>query len=262
MRNLLLTAFALGLCFVATSAIAQPVTISICDLQVDADVNCVVDTPPIGDLVAVEGVIVAWKEFGARGAGAIWDPVTDCCISIFDITDAPDLPTGQWVRVEGWVGQFAGLAEIVDNPADGTMDPVVTDMGTNYGAVPATKLEAADLADFSPLAETMESCLVELCGTFDTTETVFAGNANYNFVGTDGETCIVRVDTDTDLVGVAIPTELVAVTGILGQFNGFTDTCVGYQLLPRTTADVVVSECGPVPNDSKSWGELKGSYDN
>jgi hypothetical protein len=240
----------------AVPAMAQFTPVSLCDLKLDDDGDCVVDTPPQGDAVSVEGVVVAWKEFGVRGTGAIWDPTTDCCLAIFDITDAPDLPTGQWVRIDGWVGNFAGLAEIVDNPADGTQDPIVTDLGTNYGVVPPMEVVGADLLDFAPQAEAMESCLLQIEGQFNTTDVTFGGNTNYDFVAADGNTVIVRIDVDTNLVGTEVPLGPVTVVGILGQFNGFTDTCVGYQLLPRTVDDIF----GSVATVESSWGAVKGSF--
>jgi hypothetical protein len=72
----------------------------------------------------------------------------------------------------------------------------------------------------------------------------------------------VRIDGDTDLVGQPIPTDDVDVAGILGQFNSFTDTCIGYQLLPRSTADITDGKCKPVPAEEKSWGSLKSQFDN
>ena len=60
---------------------------------------------------------------------------------------------------------LAGGHEIVDNPANGDEDPVVTDLGPGATA-PVIPLQALELADFSALAEDLESCLVELCGEF------------------------------------------------------------------------------------------------
>lgn len=249
---------ALLLLLAAGTASAQEIT-PVCDLKVDANGDCVVDTPPLDQEVTVEGVVLAWKQFGTRGAGAIYDPSSGCCISIFDITDAPDLAIGTRVVITGWVGQFAGLLEIVDNPADGTMDPIVTDLGP--GVLPPMMYpETSQLADFSPWAEEHESCLMAVCGYFDTTDTVFGSNVNYTFVGVSGAPCTVRIDADTDLVGQPIPTGQVLVSGILGQFNGFTDTCVGYQLLPRSVNDIAEGDCASVPTEQKSWGSLKGGY--
>jgi len=230
---------------------------SICEVRSDSNADCTQDA--INDSVCVEGVVVVWQEFGVRGPGAIWDPVSGCCISIFDITSAPVVPIGNKVRVCGWTGPFRGLDELVDDPADGTPDPVVTDLGPATPA-PVNDVAAADLMDHSPSAEALESCLIRLCGTFVDAGT-FAGNANYSFLGSDGNTCIVRIDIDTNLVGTPIPAGPVQVTAILGQFD-IAGVCTGYQALPRTTADLqAVADCATVGVEEKTWSGVKVLFD-
>jgi hypothetical protein len=236
--SLVLPLSILILTMVAGLALAgNPATTPVCDLKGDLDGNCTVDTPPQGDLVTVEGIVLAWKQYGVRGPGAILDPVSKCCISVFDIDLAPDLPLGEHILVQGWVSNFAGLMEITDNPADGTMDPVITDLGF-FGEIDPMEVGSGLLADLSPFAELEESCLLSVCGTFDTTDTVFGSGVNYAFLGTDGKSCIVRIDNDTDLVGQPI----------------------GYQLLPRSTADVEEGKCKPVGTDIKSWSSIKSRF--
>ncbi len=60
----------------------------------------------------------------------------------------------------------------------------------------------------------------------------FAGNTNYTLTQ-GGNTLQMRVITGSNLVGTAIPTGPVSVTGLLSQYN--TD----YQLLPRMTTDII-----------------------
>lgn len=255
LRWSLLLVFVLAL---AAPALAQPAVTPICDLKVDANADCVVDTPPVNDPVVVEGIVLAWKQYGARGAGAIHDPVSGCCISVFDITNEPDLAAGTLVRITGWVGNFAGLLEIVDDPGTGT-DPVVEVLG-NAPLPPMKYPEVSQLADFSPWAEENESCLMSICGSFNTVDTDFVGNTNYEFVGVGGGVGTVRIDLDTDLVGQPVPQGIVQVTGILGQFNNFTDTCIGYQLLPRSIGDITPGDCAAVPTKEQSWGSIKSGF--
>jgi hypothetical protein len=258
-RSSLLSTFfcvLVGSVLVGAAAVAQPALTPICDLLEDANGDCIVDN--LDQEVCVRGVVLAWKHFGDRGPGAIWDPEADCAISVFDITDAPDVAIGNLVEVCAWTGNFAGLAELVDNPDDDTMDPVVTDLGVGP-AYPIIELTAAELADFSALAEQKESFLVRLCGEFlDSGD--FASGTNYEFRDTLGDICEIRIDNDVDIVGTPIPAGPVGLTGILSQFNGFTDTCVGYQVLPRSLDDLVVGDCEPIATESETWSGVKERY--
>lgn len=214
---------------------------SVCDLKEDNNGDCISDA--IGDTVCVEGIVIAWKEFGSRGPGAIYDPVNGCCISIFDINNAADYAPGTKVRVCGWVGNFAGLLEIIDQPGMGSNDPVVTLLDAGPFPVPVPNVPGADLQDFSARAESLESCLIDVCGQFVDTGDFLPFSANYDFVTEDGSTITIRIDADTGVEGTAIPVGLVTVRGILSQFNAFQDNCTGYQLLPRSTSDFLSPSC-------------------
>jgi hypothetical protein len=231
-----------------------PVT-SICDVRADNDLNCSADA--VGDSVCVQGVVVAWQEFGVRGPGAIWDPVNDCCISVYDIDLAGAYNTGDLVEVCGWVGPYAGLDEIVDNPADGTMDPSVQLISTG-NSYPTTTITALDMADNSATAEGLESCLVDVCGTFvDAGGTFNTYSSNYLFVDANGDTCEVRIDSDTGIQGTAIPAGSVTVTGVMSQFD--FSGCTGYQLLPRSLADLTPTTC-TVAVEEATWTDVKTTY--
>jgi len=252
----MLTLIAAAILCLNQVAFAQTPT-PICEAKADANGDCVADA--LNAPMTVEGVVVAWKQFGTRGPGAIWDPATDCCLSIFDITGAPDIAEGELVRVTGWLGSFAGLAEIVDNPNNGQEDPIVVDLGAGQPPV-ATLVNAGDLADGSAQAEAMESCLIAVCGTFaDAGGTFGTSSANYAFVGDDGETCTIRIDSDTGIGGTPIPAGQVTVTGILGQFDGFNSDCSGYQVLPRSLGDLAEGSCA-TPVETTTWGQVKSVF--
>jgi len=232
---------------------------SVCDVVADNDNDCVADATVIVDTVCVQGVVMAWKEFGNRGAGAIWDPVNGCCISIFDIDLAGPQNAGDLVEVCGWVTSFAGLAEITDNPANGVEDPSVVLISTG-NSFPVTALTAAQLVNGSATAESHESCMISVCGTFELAGGNFdAFSNNYNFIDSQGDTCVVRIDSDTGIGGSAIPAGPVTVQGILGQFDGFLSDCSGYQLLPRSLADITSSNC-TVAVDEVPWSDVKARY--
>lgn len=229
-----------------------------CEARLDADGNCESDLTNVG--VCVTGVVVAWKHFGARGPGAIYDPVSGCCISIFDIDTAADQPIGTIVRVCGWTGPFNGLDEIVDDPADGSPNPTVTVLGSG-GATPVTLIGALDIADGAANAEALESCLVKICGTFQATGN-FGSNVNVTFQDALGNNCTVRIDGDTDIDGTPVPGGQVTVVGVLGQFDT-TPTmtpCSGYQILPRALTDIAAADCATVGVSDKTWSAVKTIY--
>ena len=86
---------------VAGQVQAQPL-VPICDIRVDANGDCITDA--LDENVCIQGVVIAWKQFGVRGAGAILDSDSDCAISIFDITDAPEARSGDQVVLLGKQG--------------------------------------------------------------------------------------------------------------------------------------------------------------
>ncbi len=247
MKSKLALTILLALVAIPSLALAQdpsnfPLT-PVCDLNIDNDGDCIADASSPSDTVCVRGIVIAWKQYGSRGPGAIYDPVSGCCISIFDISGQPDLAIGTSVEVCGWVGNFAGLAEIIDQPGNGSNDPVVTVLDPGPLPVLCTPISGADMADDSPTAEALESCLVSVCGSFVDTGDFLPFSANYDFVDIEGNTLEVRIDSDTGINGTPIPAGNVTVKGVFGQFNGFSDTCVGYQLLPRSTADFLPPTC-------------------
>jgi hypothetical protein len=244
--------------------LAMPATAmahSVCLVRADVDMNCEADA--VNDTVTVDGYVIVWKQFGNRGPGAIYDPSSGCCISIFDIDLAANQAIGTHVQVHGWIGPFNGLDEIVDNPANGAQDPIVTVLDPGPFTFPCTPVTCAQIADNSPNAEILESCCVRLCGTFLGTGN-FAANTNYGFVDANGDTCEVRIDGDTDIDGTPIPTEAVDLIGVLGQFDrtgagGTRVPCTGYQVLPRALTDFNKGTC-TVPVEATLWGRVKSLY--
>jgi hypothetical protein len=232
--------------------------VSVCAARANTNGDCQQDA--VGDSICVEGVVIAWKHYGNRGPGAIYDPASGCCISIFDIDTAADQPIGTIVRVCGWTGPFNGLDEIVDDPADGSPNPTVTVLGSG-GATPVTLIGALDIADGAANAEALESCLVKICGTFQATGN-FGSNVNVTFQDALGNNCTVRIDGDTDIDGTPVPGGQVTVVGVLGQFDT-TPTmtpCSGYQILPRALTDIAAADCATVGVSDKTWSAVKTIY--
>lgn len=142
---------------------------------------------------------------------------------------------GSRIVLAGTTGAFNGLQQLVapftlvQNCGLATPPPIVP-------------ITVADMQDGSPRGEELESVLVTLsCVTFNAAGGTFAGGTNYTVTEDGGTlTTIVRVQTaQLDLVGQTIPSGPVAVTGVLSQFDGTVPQNGGYQLLPRSMADIV-----------------------
>jgi hypothetical protein len=140
---------------------------------------------------------------------------------------------GHQIDFAGSTSTFNGLLEIA---APFTF---LSDDGS-VGVPAPTPTTPADWQDASPTAEGLESLLVSLpCVTFQQTGT-FTGATNYTVSNDGGNTVVsVRVATgQLDLVGQPIPTDPVTLTGIFSQFSTSMPADNGYQLLPRSMADI------------------------
>lgn len=92
----------------------------------------------------------------------------------------------------------------------------------------------------SQMAEQYEAMLVKMVDvTFANAGGVFAGNTNYN-VTANGQTCQVRINNASNLVGQIIPADEVTLIGICSQFS-YTDPNGGYQLLLRDKNDIIAT---------------------
>jgi len=90
------------------------------------------------------------------------------------------------------------------------------------------------------MKEQYEAMLIKMVGvTFANAGGVFSGNTNYN-VTANGETCQVRVNNASNLVGQIIPAAEVTLIGLCSQFS-YTSTTTGYQMLLRDKNDIINS---------------------
>ncbi|MEO0176141.1 MAG: DUF5689 domain-containing protein, partial [candidate division WOR-3 bacterium] len=102
------------------------------------------------------------------------------------------------------------------------------------------------------IGETYEGMLVRIDNVQFTTSGTFTGNTNYQV--TDGiDNLVVRIDADTDIPGMAIPTGSVSIIGIVGQYG------TTYQLLPRSRADIITSIAVSERHISKEPFNIKGN---
>jgi endonuclease I len=166
----------------------------------------------IGQTVTIKGVVTNGSELGTiryvQDGGAALPAFGSILNSV---------QRGDSIEVTGVLYDYNGLLEI--SPTNS-----FTDLGN--GTLPA-----AQSIPISAVSESLEAQLLRFDNVTFTTTGTFVGNTNYNI--TDGtNTLQVRISTGSNLVGVAIPTGPVSITGVLGQFTAF-------QLLPRDQNDII-----------------------
>lgn len=115
------------------------------------------------------------------------------------------------------------------------LDPI-----TSVNAIAPKPLPAPITITPGGMKEQYEAMLLKMVNvTFANAGAVFAGNTNYN-VTANGETCQVRVNTNSNLVGQIVPASPVTIVGICSQFS-YTSPTSGYQLLLRDKNDIIAN---------------------
>jgi phosphatidylserine/phosphatidylglycerophosphate/cardiolipin synthase-like enzyme len=183
------------------------------------------------------------------------------------IAEARAMPVGSTVTIRGIItnGDELGLIRYIQDGTAGIAaysssmsntarfdSVVVTGVTKNYNQLleldPVTSVQqisqkplpAPIILTPSQMKEQYEAMLVKMVAvTFTNGGGVFAGNTNYN-VTANGQTCQVRINNSSNLVGQIIPADEVTIIGICSQFN-FTDPNAGYQLLLRDRNDIIHS---------------------
>ncbi len=168
----------------------------------------------IGSTVTISGIAtnggelgpIRYVQDGTAGLACYGGPITS-------------VNEGDSITVTGPLIEFSGLLEV----------SIVQSVTVhNQAIVPPTPLQIP----ITSAGESLESQLVEIENVTFVQSGNFSGNTTYQI--TDGQNQLdVRVNSGTNLVGTAIPTGPVTITGPLGQFNA------NYQIVPRSTNDIV-----------------------
>ncbi|MEI7898199.1 MAG: phospholipase D-like domain-containing protein [bacterium] len=174
---------------------------------------------PLGSTITVRGVVTNGPELG------VIRYFQDATAGIAAYSSSiSGLSRGDSIVLTGVTVNYNQLMEI--NPVN------------SFNAIAPKPLPAPRVITPGQMAEQYEAMLVKMVNvTFANAGGVFAGNTNYN-VTANGQTCQVRVNTASNLVGQIIPADQVAVVGICSQFS-YTDPNAGYQLLLRDKSDII-----------------------
>jgi phosphatidylserine/phosphatidylglycerophosphate/cardiolipin synthase-like enzyme len=176
---------------------------------------------PVGSTVTIRGIVTNGAELGV--IRYIQDGTAGIAAYSSSMSDVARFDS---VEVTGVTKLYNQLLEI---------DPV-----NSFEQIAQKPLPLPIIITPALMAEQYEAMLVKMEGiTFANAGGVFAGNTNYN-VTANGQTCQVRINNASNLVGQIIPADVVTLVGICSQFS-YTDPNGGYQLLLRDKNDIIHS---------------------
>lgn len=220
----------------------------ISDARVDA-VDNNDGTPPtdfvpdlIGQQVKVRGVVTSIDFRGGTGVEYYIQDQTGG-IDIFSSTsDFGPFNIGDSVEAFGVITQFNGLTEIVPGAAQ-----------TNFmllpaGTIPPITPQVVTLSQLGNggAGEALEGRLVRINNVTITSGTFPPTGSSGNVTISDGTGSItLRVDSDTNIDGTTTPSGTFSVIGLASQFDTSAPFDSGYQLLPRSTADITSGGAAP-----------------
>lgn len=177
-------------------------------------------TYAIGQTVTITGVAMNGSELGSIRY------IQDATAGLAAFNGLSGINRGDSVTVTGPLIEFSGLLEISPTSS-------VTDHGLANYMFPPLQIPIPSAG------ESIESQLVEIQNVTFVQTGNFAGNTTYQITD-GGNTLDVRVNSGTNLVGTAIPTGVVTIRGLMGQFN------TNYQIVPRDLNDVIPFVAPPI----------------
>jgi phosphatidylserine/phosphatidylglycerophosphate/cardiolipin synthase-like enzyme len=174
----------------------------------------------VGTVVTVKGIVTNGAELGII---RYFQDNTAGIAAYGSITNNAKL--GDSVTITGTLKNYNQLLEL-----DPTTSVIIRSSGNTVPApIILTPVQ---------LTETYESMLLQLNNVLFTDAGGVFTQKKYLFTSLNGESGYIYVkSTQTDIVGKPIPSGMVSLTGVLSQFD-YNNPTAGYQLLPRTIADI------------------------
>ncbi len=186
----------------------------------------------LNQLVTIRGIVTAANEFG--GPSYLQD--NSGGMGIFGTSFSSAVAVGDEVIVSGIVQPFSGLSEIVS--------PILHQIVSSGNTLNPVLVNASQIAnDGVGGLEAYEGMLVRLNGVTVGTSGVWGSNQNYPLYDPT-DTTQIRIDNTTNLVGAPVPAGVFDLVAVVGQFVTTVPYIGGYQLLPRSTDDIISS--GPI----------------
>jgi len=196
----------------------------------------------LDSLVTITGIVTSATELGASGPVYMYDNTAAICVYDNTVTSS-GVAIGDSVIVTGWIGFYAGLTEIVDEPLSGTPDVAFQIISSGHDITPIESVP-------TDLNESNEGRLFRINGITFVEQGLFNTGTFNAYVGTD--TFVVYIDYDSGLSGEPIPVDACDIIGVIGQYDNSSPYDEGYQLIPRMVSDLVTGGglVGPTIDDS------------
>lgn len=191
-----------------------------------------------GDLVTVRGVVTVANEFGSPS----YLQDNSGGMSIFGSSFSTAVQLGDEVLVSGTVTQFNGLNQL-ESP---TLHGIIS---TGNPVEPLLSTPSQLNNDGIGGVENFEGRLVRLNGVLVTelngSSVTNWAYKNYLLIGTSpSDTVQVRIDNNTQIIGMPAPAGRFDIVGVLSQFKSSLPFIGGYQLMPRIPEDII--SAGPI----------------
>ncbi len=205
----------------------------------------------LGDLVTIRGIVIASNQFGSPGY--IQD--NSGGISIYGSSFSNAVQIGDEVLVSGTITQFNGLNQL-ESP---TLHSILS---SGNSIEPLLTTPAMLSGDGISGVENYEGRLVRVNGVLVTeiNGSTFSNWAykNYMLTGSSAsDTVQIRIDNDTQIIGMVAPAGRFDVVGVLSQYKTSLPYIGGYQLMPRVPADIISN--GPIIETYPEETELTSS---
>ncbi len=179
-----------------------------------------------GELVEITGIITASVQFGDRGPATIQD--SSFGVALYD-DKVSSLNIGDSVIISGKVTLYNGLTELTS---------ITVNVLENLTPPDPEEITVNDLSERDGYTELYESKLVVIRNVTIKEEGIFKDSVyNYTIEDKNGDTALIYIDKDTDIIGKEIPQGSVDIIGVVSQYDRSSPYWEGYELKPRMYAD-------------------------
>lgn len=189
-----------------------------------------------GELVTVTGTITTSNQFGTDGPAYIQDPTAG--VAIYGGSFASFVEIDDSITITAEVTNYRGLTEL-DFGADGSQF-------SRHGDGQKVQPKVVTLAELYDQewngTEEFEGSLVRINNVSINGTGNFEGGTNYQITDSTGS-LEMRIDDGVgSIIGTAIPSSVVDIIGVVGQFNYGAPYDEGYQILPRFADDILIED--------------------